>query len=307
MARHFTKEEIDDIRTQLAATATHDMELPAVTEIKETDWMPFLQDGKNKRILINDFREILPEGGPRGYSAYEIAVQHGYEGTEEEWVYDLEPPSGCWMLEGGNEATGNQTVNGRITASSYYPMNSGTTLGSPTNTFGNFFTVGQYYSKTSGGWMCKVCPALIPEIDPDTEQIIPKIGALGIKIPVVGEFAQYEIKLSCFGSTAMTTHVVLSLSWDATGSLRTSWCSMCDSSENVNIGVYSKVEEDDSIGYYIMFGNTSSEWDFVYPNIDCMIGVTNVNDLIYLASRFSTNVYSDLAGFTLEYPTSEPQ
>ena len=27
--------------------------------------------------------------GERGYSAYEIAVQHGYEGTEEQWVEDF--------------------------------------------------------------------------------------------------------------------------------------------------------------------------------------------------------------------------
>lgn len=27
--------------------------------------------------------------GARGYSAYEIAVKHGYEGTEEEWLASM--------------------------------------------------------------------------------------------------------------------------------------------------------------------------------------------------------------------------
>lgn len=28
----------------------------------------------------------LSSRGPQGYSAYDIAVQHGYTGTEEDWV-----------------------------------------------------------------------------------------------------------------------------------------------------------------------------------------------------------------------------
>lgn len=34
-------------------------------------------------------RGQLAYKGERGYSAYEIAVQHGYEGTEEQWVEDF--------------------------------------------------------------------------------------------------------------------------------------------------------------------------------------------------------------------------
>jgi hypothetical protein len=30
----------------------------------------------------------------RGYSAYEIAVQHGYTGTEEEWIASLQGATG---------------------------------------------------------------------------------------------------------------------------------------------------------------------------------------------------------------------
>ncbi len=41
----------------------------------------------------------------RGYSAYEIAVQHGFEGTEEEWLQSLKGESG--------DAADGVTVNGR--------------------------------------------------------------------------------------------------------------------------------------------------------------------------------------------------
>lgn len=40
-------------------------------------------------------REVVDTSrGPRGYSAYEIAVQDGYEGTEEEWLASLVGPAG---------------------------------------------------------------------------------------------------------------------------------------------------------------------------------------------------------------------
>lgn len=39
--------------------------------------------GKNIDVDITGVK------GARGYSAYEIAVQHGFEGTEEEWLESL--------------------------------------------------------------------------------------------------------------------------------------------------------------------------------------------------------------------------
>lgn len=41
----------------------------------------------NSTITIGADGAILR--GPRGYSAYEIAVQNGYKGTEEQWIEDL--------------------------------------------------------------------------------------------------------------------------------------------------------------------------------------------------------------------------
>ena len=50
---------------------------------------------KKVRGKINGLETI------RGYSAYEIALIHGFEGTEEEWLESLKatPPSGVVMKD----------------------------------------------------------------------------------------------------------------------------------------------------------------------------------------------------------------
>lgn len=49
--------------------------------------------------------------GPRGYSAYEIAVQDGYEGTEEEWLLSLQGKSAYEIaVELGYEGTEEQWI-----------------------------------------------------------------------------------------------------------------------------------------------------------------------------------------------------
>lgn len=44
--------------------------------------------------------ELDMKTGPRGYSAYEIAVQEGFVGTEEEWLESLRGPEGEQGIEG---------------------------------------------------------------------------------------------------------------------------------------------------------------------------------------------------------------
>lgn len=41
--------------------------------------------------VVTVVSELNSSVGPRGYSAYEIAVQHGYTGTEEQWLDSLKP------------------------------------------------------------------------------------------------------------------------------------------------------------------------------------------------------------------------
>lgn len=55
----------------------------------------------DRQTVTANIRQIL-----RGYSAYEIAVQHGFEGTEEEWLASL-VSSGLpdnIVLDGGDAA-----------------------------------------------------------------------------------------------------------------------------------------------------------------------------------------------------------
>lgn len=59
-------------------------------------------------------RNIDGEGGQvtrtnwRGYSAYEIAVQNGYSGTEEQWLASLVGPQGPQGIQGIQGPTGPQ-------------------------------------------------------------------------------------------------------------------------------------------------------------------------------------------------------
>lgn len=50
----------------------------------------------------------------RGYSAYEIAVQHGYTGTEEEWLASLHGADGATGPQGETGATGPQGPKGDV-------------------------------------------------------------------------------------------------------------------------------------------------------------------------------------------------
>lgn len=87
MAKHFTKEQIDEIRRQLATNSVRDTDFEEAEFLEYEDYVAIIQDGKNKRISGDNLRNNLSQG-PRGESSYEIAVRHGYEGTEEEWLQD---------------------------------------------------------------------------------------------------------------------------------------------------------------------------------------------------------------------------
>lgn len=90
---YLTRKELEIIAQQLAAISVKDSDFEVVSELKYTDTVPIVQDGINKRISVDEFREEL-ENGPRGYSSYEIAVMNGYEGTEEEWLASLKGDKG---------------------------------------------------------------------------------------------------------------------------------------------------------------------------------------------------------------------
>ena len=50
MARHFTKQEIEEIRKQLSTTAVRDLELPETLEMTDSDYVAVVQNGINKKF-----------------------------------------------------------------------------------------------------------------------------------------------------------------------------------------------------------------------------------------------------------------
>ena len=85
---HFTESEIEEIWRRLSKRTVNDSELPETEALSSEDFVAIVQDGTNKKISADTFRDELQNGpkGERGYSAYEIAVRHGFVGTEEEWI-----------------------------------------------------------------------------------------------------------------------------------------------------------------------------------------------------------------------------
>lgn len=97
--RYFTKAQIEEIRKQLATMGVRDTDLPPVTEMTGEEIVAIVQDGINKQVGISKlFRDFLPEDIAQqlvnGKSAYEIAVEHGYVGTEEQWLASLKGQKG---------------------------------------------------------------------------------------------------------------------------------------------------------------------------------------------------------------------
>ena len=52
----------------------------------------------------------LSQTGIQGYSAYEIAVQNGFEGTEQEWLASLRGADGNDGADGSNGITPTITI-----------------------------------------------------------------------------------------------------------------------------------------------------------------------------------------------------
>ena len=109
--RYFTKAQIEEIRKQLATMGVRDTDLPPVTEMTGEEIVAIVQDGINKQVGIAKlFRDFLPEDIAEklteGKSAYEIAVEHGFVGTEEEWLASLKGEDGLPGRTGNTGATG---------------------------------------------------------------------------------------------------------------------------------------------------------------------------------------------------------
>ena len=89
---YFTQEDYKKIEEYLKQNSKRDTDFPSVTEVTNDDYVPIIQDNENKKISVNALRSELEEG-PAGESAYEAAVRHGYQGTEEEWLASMQGES----------------------------------------------------------------------------------------------------------------------------------------------------------------------------------------------------------------------
>lgn len=76
---------------------------------RETGIYTRTKDGKMAVRVVMDGEFV---GGRDGKSAYEIAVEHGFEGTEEEWLESLVGPPGPPGEDGfGTEEQYNDIIN----------------------------------------------------------------------------------------------------------------------------------------------------------------------------------------------------
>ena len=88
----FTQDDYRKIEEYLRQNSKKDTDFPTTEEIHDEDYVPIIQDSTNKKMTVQDLRLGLSIG-PRGESAYEVAVRHGYVGTEEEWLSSLDGKS----------------------------------------------------------------------------------------------------------------------------------------------------------------------------------------------------------------------
>ena len=62
---HFTKSQIEEIRQRLATKAVRDSDLENASSFDGDDFTVIVQDGENKKLDVNAFRNEL-QNGPKG-------------------------------------------------------------------------------------------------------------------------------------------------------------------------------------------------------------------------------------------------
>lgn len=103
--RYFTKQQIDEIRKQLATMGVRDTDLVTASLLRGNEYVAIVQDGVNKKIsLAKLFEQFISDDAlehlVQGKSAYELAQDEGFEGTLEEWLASLVGPQGETGPEG---------------------------------------------------------------------------------------------------------------------------------------------------------------------------------------------------------------
>jgi hypothetical protein len=93
---YLTKKQLEEIAKQIASISVKDSDFEETEEINDDDFVAIVQNGVNKRILIETLRDGIARGekGDPGESAYELAVDEGYEGTLDQWLASLKGEPG---------------------------------------------------------------------------------------------------------------------------------------------------------------------------------------------------------------------
>ena len=90
--KYFTKQQIEEIRKQLATLGVRDTDFETVTALRDTDFIAIVREGVNRKITPEVFCQAAAEyvtSVATVDSAYEIAVRNGFTGTEAEWLETL--------------------------------------------------------------------------------------------------------------------------------------------------------------------------------------------------------------------------
>lgn len=115
--RYFTKQQIDEIRKQLATLGIRDTDLITASTLRGNEYVAIVQDGTNKKIsLAKMFEQFMSEEALQnlvpGKSAFELAQEEGFSGTLQEWLASLVGPQGPQGPQGPTGPQGPQGPKG---------------------------------------------------------------------------------------------------------------------------------------------------------------------------------------------------
>lgn len=93
-----TKKQLEEIRRGLAVLGVRDTDLPKAVNLSGDELVAIVQDGENRILPIADlfskYAQELIDYSARGESAYDIAIKHGFVGSEEDWLASLQAAIG---------------------------------------------------------------------------------------------------------------------------------------------------------------------------------------------------------------------
>ena len=115
--KYFTKEQIEEIRRQLATNGVRDMDLIMASVIQGDEYVAIVQDGINKKVPLDSLlaqylNETTIQGLIHGQSAYELWLEEGHVGSPDDFLASLQGPQGERGPQGATGPAGPQGPQG---------------------------------------------------------------------------------------------------------------------------------------------------------------------------------------------------